>query len=329
MTAPIRVLVTGAAGQIAYSLLPKIASGEMFGPQQHIILHLLEVPQAEEAQVGVVMELEDSAYPLLDAVVATSDNATAFKDIDVAVFVGAFPRKDGMERKDLLQKNAGIFKSQARFLDQYAKKSVKVLVVGNPANTNCLILQENAKSIPKENFSALTRLDHNRAKSQLALRLQVGVSQIHNTVIWGNHSSTQYPDVSYAYVERDGTRVPIRDAVADDQYLNTEFISTVQKRGAAIIKARKFSSATSAAKAICDHVREWIYGTPSDEIISMAVPSDGSYGIAPGVIFSYPVRCRDGNYEIVQGLPVSDFSRKLIDATDAELREERKLALEE
>lgn len=325
----LRVLVTGAAGQIAYSLLPKIAQGEMFGPNQSVILHLLEVPQAEEAQKGVVMELEDSAYPLLESVIATSDNAVAFKDIDVAIFVGAFPRKDGMERKDLLQKNAGIFKSQASFLDRYAKKNVKVLVVGNPANTNCLILQENAKSIPKENFSALTRLDHNRAKAQLALRLGVNVSQIHNSIIWGNHSSTQYPDVNHAFVERNGNKVSIREAIANDTYLNGEFISTVQKRGAEIIKARKLSSATSAAKAICDHIREWIYGTPGEEIISMAVPSDGSYGVKEGLIFSYPVRCREGKYQIIQGLKIDEFSQKLLNLTEAELREERKLALEE
>jgi len=327
---PIRVLLTGAAGAISYSLLAMIASGQMFGKDQPLILHLLEIKPAEEALKGVVMELRDSAYELVEGIVATIDEKEAFNNIDFAIFVGAFPRRAGMERKDLLQKNAGIFKSQARFLDQYAKKTVKVLVVGNPANTNCLILQENAKTIPKENFSALTRLDHNRAKSQIALHLNVPVSSVHNVIIWGNHSSTQYPDVNHAYVTGKGSdKTPVRRLVNDDNYLHTEFVSTVQKRGAAVIAARKLSSATSAAKAITDHMRNWVCGTKEGEIVSMAVPSDGSYGIKEGVIYSYPVRCSGGKYHIVQGLAVDGFSRKMMTATDDELRSERKMALEE
>lgn len=320
---PVRVCVTGAAGQIAYSLLPNIASGRMLGPDTPIILHLLEVSVAQHALRGVVMELEDGAYPLLRQIVTTTDPAVAFKDVDIAILVGAFPRKQGMERKELLEKNAGIFKEQGAAIDQYASRNVKVLVVGNPANTNCLICKHYAPSIPAENFSALTRLDHNRAKAQIAMRLNLPVTQVKNVIIWGNHSSTQYPDVSHG----SAAGKVIREAIQDDTYLNGEFIKTVQVRGAAIIEARKLSSAMSAAQAIIDHINNWVLGTPEGEWVSMAVPSDGSYGIEPGLIYSYPVTCKGGKYTIVQGLSIDDFSRQKMDITKQELVEERKAAL--
>jgi len=325
----VRVVVTGAAGQISYSLLPLIANGAMFGPDQDVILNLLEVEFVLPALQGVVMELEDGSYPLLKSVAATSDAEVAFKDADFAILVGAFPRKDGMERADLLSKNAGIFKVQGQALDKVAKKSVKVLVVGNPANTNCLLAQHFAPSIPKENFTALTRLDHNRAKAQVAKKLGVSVRDVHNVIIWGNHSSTQYPDTTVGYVHVNGEKKSIRDAVNDSKYLEGEFISTVQKRGAAIIAARKFSSAMSAANAIVDHIRDWVLGTPEGEYVSMAVPSDGSYNIPEGVIYSYPVTCKNGKYTIVQGLSVSEFSRSKMTATYDELADEKKAALEQ
>ncbi|EFC46229.1 malate dehydrogenase [Naegleria gruberi] len=328
MTKPtMKVLVTGAAGQICYSLIGMIASGQMLGFDQPIILHLLEVPVAMDALKGVCMEITDSAYPLVKKVVATSDYQEAFTDIDVCIMVGAMPRKDGMERKDLLEKNASIFKGQGEALEKYSKKSVKVLVVGNPANTNCLIAKTYAPSIPAENFSALTRLDHNRAKAQVADRLGVNVSDVHNVTIWGNHSSTQYPDVSHGYVTINGEKKSITEAVNDDAWLKGDFISTVQKRGAAVIAARKLSSATSAAKAIVDHVHDWVLGTPEGEWVSMAIPSDGSYGIPEGVIYSFPVTCKDGVVTIVQGLKIDDFSRNKMEVTDKELREEKQLAL--
>ncbi|KAL0486836.1 malate dehydrogenase [Acrasis kona] len=325
----VRVVVTGAAGQISYSLLPLIANGAMFGPDQDVILHLLEVEFVLPALQGVVMELEDGSYPLLKDIVATSDANVAFKDADFAILVGAFPRKDGMERADLLSKNAGIFKVQGQALDKVAKKSVKVLVVGNPANTNCLLAQHFAPSIPKENFTALTRLDHNRAKGQVAKKLGVSVRDVHNVIIWGNHSSTQYPDTTVGHVVVNGEKKSIRDAVNDNKYLEGDFISTVQKRGAAIIAARKFSSAMSAANAIVDHIRDWVLGTPEGEYVSMAVPSDGSYDIPEGVIYSYPVTCKNGKYTIVQGLTVSEFSRGKMVATYEELADEKKAALEQ
>jgi malate dehydrogenase len=320
---PVRVCVTGAAGQIAYSLLPHIASGRMLGPDTPIILHLLEVPMVQEALKGVVMELEDCAYPLLREIVPTTDAAVAFKDVDIAILVGAFPRKQGMERKELLERNAGIFKEQGAAIDKYASRNVKVLVVGNPANTNCLICKHYAPSIPAENFSALTRLDHNRAKAQIAMRVKVPVADVKNVIIWGNHSSTQYPDVNHGRVGNQS----IREAVKDDNYLNGEFIKTVQTRGAAIIEARKLSSAMSAAQAIVDHIRDWVLGTPEGEWVSMAVPSDGSYGIEEGLIYSYPVTCKNGRYHIVQGLKIDDFSRQKMDITKQELLEEKQAAL--
>jgi malate dehydrogenase len=325
MSEPTRVLITGAAGQIAYSLIFLVAKGDLLGSDHPIILHLLDIPFCLEGLKGVEMEIIDCAFPLLRGLVVTTDVKEAFSKVDYALLVGAFPRKEGMERKDLLEKNAGIFKEQGSALDQYASKNVKVVVVGNPANTNAYLAMKAAPSIPKENFSALTRLDHNRAKSQVAGRIKISPASVHNIVIWGNHSSTQYPDVSHGYVEIDGKKVAVKDAVKDDAWLQGEFISTVQQRGAAVIKARKFSSAASAAKAIVDHMRDWIYGTPQGEIISMAVRSDGSYGIPEDLIYSFPVTISDGKYSIVQSLEISEFSRKKMDASASELLEERSL----
>ncbi|KAL9649767.1 hypothetical protein ABK040_009582 [Willaertia magna] len=329
MTKPAkRVLITGAAGQICYSLIGMVANGDMLGKDQPVILHLLEIPQALDALKGVCMEITDSAYPLVENVVATADTKEAFTDIDVCIMVGAFPRREGMERKDLLEKNASIFKVQGQALDQYAKKTVKVLVVGNPANTNCLIAKTYAPSIPPENFSALTRLDHNRAKAQIAQHLNTNVSNVHNVTIWGNHSSTQVPDVAHGYAVLNGEKKSIYESINNDEYLRNEFVSVVQKRGAAVIAARKLSSATSAAKAIGDHMRDWLLGTPEGEWVSMAIPSDGSYGIKEGLIFSYPVTCKDGNVTIVQGLKVDEWTRSKLDITEKELREEREMALD-
>lgn len=324
---PARILITGAAGQIAYSLVFPVARGDLLGPNQPVILHLLDIPAMSEALKGVVMELTDCAYPLLKGVVATTDVKEAYTNVDYVLMVGAFPRKEGMERKDLLKINTNIFSEQGAAIDQYAKKTVKVLVVGNPANTNCLVALTCAPSIPKENFSALTRLDHNRAKAQIANKANVSIDEVHNVVIWGNHSSTQYPDVSHGYIVEPSKTV--RSVINDDQWLNNDFISTVQKRGAAIIAARKLSSAGSAAKAIIDHMREWIFGTKKDEIISMAVSSNGNpYGIAEGLVFSFPVTVADGKWTIVPGLNIDEFSRSKLDLTTKELLEEREQAFE-
>jgi len=319
--------VTGAAGQIGYALLPLIGKGHMFGPQQKVILHLLDIPPCEMALGGVVMELEDCAYPLVESVVATTNVEKAFTGIDYAILVGAFPRRDGMERKDLLEKNCSIFKEQGKALNEFAKKTVKVLVVGNPANTNAAIAMLSAPSIPRSNFSALTRLDHNRAKGQLALRLGVPPENVKNVAIWGNHSSTQYPNVSHGHVVQNGATVSIQDAVKDEAWLHGDFIKTVQTRGAAIIKARKLSSALSAANAIADHMRDWVCGTPGDEWVSMAVASTGThYGIKEGIIYSFPVRCQNGEYTIVDGLDIDDFSRKMMEKTAEELYSEIEIA---
>ncbi|GIX22757.1 MAG: malate dehydrogenase [Gammaproteobacteria bacterium] len=318
MKSPVTVTVTGAAGQISYALLFRIAAGDMLGPDQPVVLKLLEIPQAMGALEGVVMELQDCAFPLLHDVVISDDPAVAFRDCDVALLVGARPRGKGMERSDLLQANAQIFSVQGRALNEHAKRSVRVLVVGNPANTNALIAQRNAPDLPAEAFTAMTRLDHNRALAQLALKTGVHVSRIDNVIIWGNHSSTQYPDIRYARV--DGRPAP--DCVERDWYENT-FIPTVQQRGAAIINARGASSAASAAAAAIDHVRDWLLGTPGDRWVSMAVPSDGAYGIAEGIVYSFPVRCREGRYEIVRDLEIDDFSRERMRATEAELLAER------
>merc|ERR1712121_389590 len=290
MAEPIRVLVTGAAGQIAYSLLYSIAKGDVFGHDQPIILVLLDIPPMVPVLDGVVMELQDCALPLLREVIPTSEVEVGFKDLDAAILVGSMPRKEGMERKDLLKANVAIFKTQGAALEKYAKKTVKVLVVGNPANTNCLITSKSAPTIPKENFSCLTRLDQNRAVSQIAMRLGVKTNAVKNVIIWGNHSSTQYPDVHHATIDLNGQKVPAQDAIKDDNWIQGEFLKVVQTRGAAIIKARKLSSAMSAAKAICDHMRSWWFGTPDDDVTSMGIWSDGSYGVPADIIYSFPLR---------------------------------------
>ena len=318
MNKPVRVAVTGAAGQISYSMLFRIASGAMLGDDQPVILQLLEIPPAMAALEGVVMELDDCAFPLL-AGIETSDNAdTAFRNADYAMLVGARPRGPGMERKDLLTANAQIFSVQGKALNKVAADGVKVLVVGNPANTNALITAANAPDIDPARITAMTRLDHNRAVSQLAARVGAHPTAVSKMIIWGNHSATQYPDLHHAIV--DGR--PAVDLVERD-WMESEFIPVVQQRGAAIIKARGASSAASAASAAIDHVRTWALGSPENDWVSMAVPSDGSYGIEPGVIYSYPVVCRDGGWEIVQDLAVSEFSRRKMAATEQELREER------
>lgn len=322
------MLVTGAAGQIAYSLLGMIAKGDVFGTEQPLILHLLDIPFMSQVLDGVVMELVDCAFPLLKDVVATSEEKVAFMGIDVAFLVGAMPRKEGMERKDLLAANVKIFKSQGRALDQYAKKSVKVLVVGNPANTNALICSKFAPSIPKENFSAMTRLDQNRAQGQIAQRLKVSPGEVRNMVIWGNHSSTQFPDASHATVTLNGQTVKVTEAVGDEAYFRGEFITTIQKRGAAVIAARKLSSAMSAAKAAADHVRDWWHGTAEGHWVSMAVLSDGSYGSPVDVMFSFPVTVdAQRRWRIVQDLTISNLAREKLELTGKELVEEREEAL--
>jgi len=323
--APVRVAVTGAAGQIGYSLLFRIASGSMLGPDQPVILQMLEITPALGALEGVAMELEDGAFPLLMDMVKTDDADVAFGDADIALLVGAMPRKEGMERSDLLGANGGIFKPQGEALSRSAKRDVKVLVVGNPANTNALIAQQNAKELDPSCFTAMTRLDHNRAVAQLAKKAGVHNTSITNMTIWGNHSATQYPDVFHAKV--DGR--PAFDAVGNDQaWLEDDFIPTVQQRGAAIIKARGLSSAASAASAAVDHIRTWVQGTPEGDWVSMAIPSDGSYGVPEGIISSFPVTCRDGRYEIVQGLDIDDFSRAKIDASAQELVDERQAVVD-
>ena len=319
MTTPVRIAVTGAAGQIGYSLLFRIASGAVFGPNTPVILQLLEITPALGALEGVRMELDDCAFPLLSGVVCTDNAETAFGDADAAFLVGAMPRKDGMERGDLLSANGGIFKPQGQALGAAAKKDVKVLVVGNPANTNALIAMNNAKGLDPSRFTAMTRLDHNRAITQLADKVGKPVTSIKKMTIWGNHSSTQYPDLFHCEV--DGKNAAA--LVNDQAWLENDFIPTVAKRGAAIIKARGLSSAASAANAAIDHMNSWAMGTPAGDWVSMAIPSDGSYGVPEGIISSFPCVCKDGSYSIVQGLDIDDFSRARIDASAAELVEER------
>lgn len=318
MTQPVRVAVTGAAGQIGYQLLFRIAAGDMLGPDQPVILQMLEIPPAMGALEGVAMELDDGALPLLEDMVLSDDAETAFGDADYALLVGARPRGPGMERSDLLEANAAIFSVQGKALDAKASRDVRVLVVGNPANTNALIAQQNAPGLDAGRFTAMTRLDHNRAVAQIAGKTGHQTRQVSRMTIWGNHSSTQYPDISNCLV--DGQ--PAADMVDESWYRET-FIPTVQQRGAAIIKARGASSAASAASAAIDHMRDWTLGTDDDDWVSMAIPSDGSYGIEPGVIYSYPVTCSGGGYTIVQDLDVDDFSRQRMDASETELREER------
>ena len=319
MTEPARVAVTGAAGQIGYSLVFRIASGAMLGPDQPVQLQLLEIPPAMDALGGVVMELEDCAFPLLAGTVQTSEATEAFEGADWAMLVGARPRSKGMERSDLLEANGEIFTTQGRALASSAGDDVRVVVVGNPANTNCLIAMSNAEGIPAERFTAMTRLDQNRAAAQLAAKAGVPVGDVRRVTIWGNHSATQYPDAFHAEI---GGR-PAADVIGDRSWIEDEFIPTVQRRGAAVIDARGASSAASAANAAIGHVHDWALGTPEGDWTSMAVPSNGAYGVAEGVICSYPVTTRDGTYEIVEGLDLDDFSRARIDASVAELREER------
>ena len=319
--APVRVAVTGAAGQIGYSLLFRIASGEMLGKDQPVILQMLEIPdeKAQKALKGVMMELDDCAFSLLHGMVPASDPMVAFKDVQVALLVGARPRGPGMERKDLLEANGKIFGPQGQALDRVADRNVKVLVVGNPANTNCLIAMKNAPSLKPTQFTGMMRLDHNRATGQLAQKIKKTVNDIRKVTIWGNHSATQYPDVFQA--EADGKKVWAM--INDQAWLESTFIPTVQKRGAAIIDARGLSSAASAANAAIDHVRDWVAGSRDGDWVTMGVPSDGSYGIAEGVIYGYPVTCRGGQYQVMKGIEVSEFSRKRMDATLKELHEER------
>ena len=318
MKSPIKVAVTGAAGQISYSLLFRIASGDMLGKDQPVILQLLEIEPAMGALQGVIMELEDCAFPLLHGIVASSDPLVAFKDIDIALLVGARPRSKGMERKDLLEANGAIFTVQGKALAAVAKKDVKVLVVGNPANTNALIALKNASGLNPRNFTAMLRLDHNRSYSQLAAKTGSHTTEISKIVVWGNHSATQYPDITAATVQ--GKPAP---SLVNQEWLVNDFIPTVQKRGASIIEARGLSSAASAANAAVEHIRDWVLGTKEGEFVSMGIVSDGSYGIPEGVIYGYPCTCKNGEYTIVQGLPISDFSRERMTATYNELCEER------
>jgi len=317
MKEPVRVAVTGAAGQISYSLLFRIAAGEMLGADQPVILQLLEIPPAMGALSGVVMELDDCAFPLVEQIIASDNPDVAFKDVDYALLVGSRPRGPGMERKDLLEANAAIFSVQGKSLNSHAKKSVKVLVVGNPANTNSLIAQRNAPDLDPRQFTAMTRLDHNRAMSQIAQKTGKHVTDVAGLTIWGNHSATQYPDLYH-------TRVDGKEALSlvDQEWIENEFIPTVQQRGASIIKARGLSSAASAANAASEHVRDWALGTKG-KIVSMGVYSDGSYGITKGLIYSFPCTCENGDWSIVQGLEINAFSQEKMSATEAELVEER------
>ncbi len=318
MKQPVRVAITGAAGNIGYAIAFRIAYGDMLGPDQPVILHLLEITPALPALQGVVMELNDCAFPLLQSVVATDDVNVAFKDVNFALLVGARPRGPGMERKDLLTANGAIFGPQGRALNDHAARDVRVVVVGNPANTNSLIAACNAPDLDRRQFTAMTRLDHNRALSQLAEKTGSHVNDIKKMLIWGNHSSTQYPDIRFCSVKGR----PATELVEQNWYRN-EFIPTVQQRGAAIIKARGASSAASAGSSALDHMRSWALGTAEGDWVSMAIPSDGSYGIDEGVIYSYPCVCKNGKYEIVQGLDIDDFSRERMQLTEQELREER------
>jgi malate dehydrogenase len=319
--APVRVAVTGAAGQIGYSLLFRIAAGNMLGADQPVILQMLEIPdeKAQKALKGVMMELDDCAFPLLHGMLAADDPKRAFKDAQIALLVGARPRGPGMERKDLLSANGKIFQPQGRALNEVAARDVRVLVVGNPANTNALIAMKNAPDLKPTQFTAMMRLDHNRARSQIAAKLGKPVSAVRKTIVWGNHSATQYPDIFHA--ECDGKKA--WETINDQDWLEKTFIPTVQKRGAAIIEARGLSSAASAASAAIDHLRDWVHGTPEGDWVSMGIPADGSYGIPEGVLYGMPVVCRNGAYQVVQGLEVSEFARGKMSATLKELHEER------
>jgi len=323
MRTPIRVAVTGAAGNVGYALVFRIANGDLFGPEQPVILQLLEIPPAMKALEGVAMELSDCAFPLLADMILTDQATEAFKGANWALLVGARPRGKGMERADLLQLNAAIFVEQGKALNAVAAEDIRVVVVGNPANTNCLVAMHNAPDIPRECFTAMTRLDHNRAVSQLALKAKVNVSEVKRVTIWGNHSSTQYPDAYHALI----AGRPAPEVINDDAWIKETFIPTVQKRGAAIIEARGQSSAASAANALVNHVQSWYHGTPADDWVSMGILSHGEYGAPKDVIFSFPVTIQNGTYNIVQGLALSDFDRERLAITGKELLEERAMAL--
>jgi malate dehydrogenase len=318
MQAPVRVVITGAAGQISYSLLFRVANGDMLGADQPVILQLLELPRSMEALAGTVMELEDCAFPLLQDVIMTDDPNVAFLDADYGLLVGARPRSKGMERADLLTANAEIFEVQGKALNEHAKRDAKILVVGNPANTNALILQQNAPDFNPRNIHAMMRLDHNRALAQIGIKTDTLVRDVHNAIIWGNHSANQYPDLFHATAGGNS----VVDLV-DMDWVENEFMPIVQKRGAAVIEARGASSAASAANAAIDHVRDWVHGTPEGQWVSMGVPSDGSYGIEPGVVFGFPCECKSGDYKIVQDLEISEFSREQINKSWDELKAER------
>jgi malate dehydrogenase len=325
--APIKVVITGAAGQIGYALLPRIALGDMFGKDTPVSLVLFDIPPALEAMRGVALELEDMASPILADVSVTDQVDVAFAGVDVCVMLGAFPRKPGMERKDLLERNVAIFATQGKALAQHAKKTVKVLVVGNPANTNAAIAAAAAgDALPASAWSCLTRLDHNRATSQLALKAGVAPSEVKNVAVWGNHSSTQFPDAAHATIAGKAAA----GVIGDDAWLTGDFITTVQKRGAAIVEARKLSSAMSAANAIVDHMRDWTAGTSGDAWVSMGlvVPASSPYGVTPGLVYSFPVRCSNGEAKIVEGLDISEFARERMTVTENELKEEKEIALQ-
>ncbi len=316
---PVRVAVTGAAGQIGYAILFRIASGQLLGPDTPVHLSLLEIPAALKAVEGTAMEIDDCAFPLVAGVDITDDPNKAFDGASVALLIGARPRSKGMERSDLLEANGGIFKPQGKALNDHAASDIKVLVVGNPANTNCLIAKSHAPDIPAERFTSMMRLDHNRAIAQLAAKAGARVSDITNMTVWGNHSPTQYPDIFHAKVKGKNAA----DVVSDQEWLENDFLPTVQKRGATVIEARGASSAASAANAAVDHVRDWVMGTAEGDWVSMGIPSDGSYGVDEGVIFGFPVTCSGGSYEIVQGLDLNDFSKSRLDVTVNELQDER------
>jgi len=319
VSTPVKVTVTGAAGQIGYALLPRIASGGMLGPDTPVELRLLEIPQAMDAVSGVVMELEDSAFPLLSGVEITDDPNVAFDGCNIGLLVGARPRGKGMERSDLLEANGGIFKPQGEAINAHAADDVKVLVVGNPANTNCLIAMSHAPDVPRERFTAMMRLDHNRAKAQLAKKVGAHVSDVTHMTVWGNHSATQYPDITHALVKGQAAT----ELVTEQEWIENDFIPTVQKRGAAIIEARGASSAKSAASAAIDHVHDWVLGTPEGDWVSMGIPSDGSYDVEEGIVSGFPCTCSNGEWSIVPDLEIDDFSRQRIDASVEELRGER------
>ena len=319
MKAPVRISITGAAGQIGYSLLFRIANGDMLGDDQPVILQLLDLPQAQQTLRGVMMELEDCAFPLLQQVIVSDDPQVAFKDAEIAMLVGARPRGKGMERKDLLEANGAIFSAQGRVLNEVAARHVKVLVVGNPANTNALIAMKNAPDLNPRNFTAMMRLDHNRAIVQVAKKLFQPVRDVKRMIVWGNHSGTQYPDLDHAQIRG----IPVRDLLQDQDWVEREFIPTVQKRGAAVIEARGLSSAASAANAATAHMHDWVLGAHHNNWVTMSVPSDGSYGIPEGVIYGFPVRCKNGDYQIVQNLAISEPGRRHMLESHKELLEER------